>query len=219
MYILLIVIGVTLIALNIKAIRKEEHNFHNAMEDAESKVDEVDMRLVEMRSEFAKTITELQIEIRDFKEENHVELKEDLKTYSKGINNMSEEKYNSSKPELSEHKDKLNHDNEFIEEESVEKEETLYKNSNNTEYINTLIKKIDSVDDDILIKVGSKDELINNLKEEEKDSNPKKGVKGNSLKVEDVKELLGKGLSEDTIAQRLNIGKGEVLLIKELYLK
>jgi len=37
--------------------------------------------------------------------------------------------------------------------------------------------------------------------------------------VEDVKELLGQGLSEDTIAQRLSIGKGEVLLIKELYLK
>jgi len=60
---------------------------------------------------------------------------------------------------------------------------------------------------------------MNDSKEEEKDSNPKKDIRGNSLKVEEVKELLGEGLSEDIIAQRLNIGKGEVLLIKELYLK
>ena len=60
---------------------------------------------------------------------------------------------------------------------------------------------------------------MDDLKEEEKDSNPKKDIKSNSLKVEEVKELLGEGLSEESIAQRLNIGKGEVLLIKELYLK
>ncbi|WP_346937701.1 hypothetical protein [uncultured Clostridium sp.] len=180
MYILLIIIGVALIATNIRAIIREENNFNKAMIDAESNIDEVDMRLIEIRSEFAKTITELQREISDLKKENYTE---------------------------------------FIEEELLEKSDDSNKNSSNDEYINTLVDKADSLDDDILIQGENIDELMNDSKEEEKDSNPRKGIRDNSLKVEEVKELLGEGLSEDIIAQRLNIGKGEVLLIKELYLK
>jgi len=82
-----------------------------------------------------------------------------------------------------------------------------------------LVDKIDSLDDNIILEGKNMDELIDDLKEEEKDSNPKKDIKGNSLKVEEVKALLAEGLSEEGIAQQLNIGKGEVLLIKELYLK
>jgi len=180
MYILLIIIGVALIATNIMAIIREENNFNKAMIDAESNIDEVDMRLIEIRSEFAKTITELQREISDLKKENYTE---------------------------------------FIKEELLEKSDDSNKNISNDEYINTLVDKVDSLDDDILIQGENIDELMNDSKEEEKDSNPKKDIRGNSLKVEEVKELLGEGLSEDIIAQRLNIGKGEVLLIKELYLK
>lgn len=180
MYILLIIIGVALIATNIRAIIKEENNFKKAIIDAESNIDEVDMRLIEIRSEFAKTITELQREISDLKKENYTE---------------------------------------FIKEELLEKSDDSKKNISNDEYINTLVDKVDSLDDNILIQGENIDELMNDLKEEEKDSNPKKDIRGNSLKVEEVKELLGEGLSEDIIAQRLNIGKGEVLLIKELYLK
>ncbi len=180
MYILLIIIGVALIATNIRAIMREENNFSKAMIDAESNIDEVDMRLVEIRSEFAKTITELQREINDLKKVNHTE---------------------------------------FIEKELLEKIDDSDISISNDEYINTLVDKIDSLDDNIFLQVENMDEVMDDLKEEEKDSNPKKDIKSNSLKVEDVKELLGQGLSEDTIAQRLSIGKGEVLLIKELYLK
>ncbi|GAA0767592.1 hypothetical protein GCM10008908_06850 [Clostridium subterminale] len=180
MYILLIIIGVALIATNIRAIIREENNFKKAIIDAESNIDEVDMRLIEIRSEFAKTITELQREISDLKKENYTE---------------------------------------FIKEELLEKSDDSKKNISNDEYINTLVDKVDSLDDDILIQGENIDELMNDSKEEEKDSNPKKDISGNSLKVEEVKELLVEGLSEDIIAQRLNIGKGEVLLIKELYLK
>ncbi len=180
MYILLIIIGVALIATNIRAIMREENNFSKAMIDAESNIDEVDMRIVEIRSEFAKTITELQREINDLKKVNHTE---------------------------------------FIEKELLEKIDDSDINISNDEYINTLVDKIDSLDDNIFLQVENRDEVMDDLKEEEKDSNPKKDIKGNSLKVEEVKELLGEGLSEESIAQRLNIGKGEVLLIKELYLK
>lgn len=185
MYILLIIIGVALIATNIRAIMREENNFSKAMIDAESNIDEVDMRLVEIRSEFAKTITELQREINDLKKVNH---------------------------------------NEFIKNELLEKRDDSDKNISNDEYINTLVDKIDSLDDDILLQGENMDDLKEeekdgNPKKEKEDSNPKKDIKGNSLKVEEVKALLAEGLSEEGIAQRLNIGKGEVLLIKELYLK
>ncbi len=180
MYILLIIIGVALIATNIRAIMREESNFSKAMIDAESNIDEVDMRIVEIRSEFAKTITELQREINDLKKVNHTE---------------------------------------FIEKELLEKIDDSDISISNDEYINTLVDKIDSLDDNIFLQVENMDEVMDDLKEEEKDSNPKKDIKSNSLKVEEVKELLGEGLSEESIAQRLNIGKGEVLLIKELYLK
>lgn len=180
MYILLIIIGVALIATNIRAIMREENNFSKVMIDAESNIDEVDMRLVEIRSEFAKTITELQREINDLKKVNHTE---------------------------------------FIKNELLEKKDDLDKNISNDEYISTLVDKIDFLEDDIILQGENMDELMDDLKEEEKDSNPKKDIKGNSLKVEEVKALLAEGLSEEGIAQRLNIGKGEVLLIKELYLK
>ncbi len=180
MYILLIIIGVALIATNIRTIMREENNFSKAMIDAESNIDEVDMRLIEIRSDFAKTITELQREINDLKKVNHTE---------------------------------------FIKNELLEKRDDSDKNISNDEYINTLVDKIDSLDDNIILEGKNMDELINDLKEEEKDSNPKKDIKGNSLKVEEVKALLAEGLSEEGVAQQLNIGKGEVLLIKELYLK
>ncbi|WP_346895220.1 hypothetical protein [Clostridium sp. UBA7503] len=180
MYILLIIIGVALIATNIRTIMREENNFSKAMIDAESNIDEVDMRLIEIRSDFAKTITELQREINDLKKVNHTE---------------------------------------FIKNELLEKRDDSDKNISNDEYINTLVDKIDSLDNNIILEGKNMDELINDLKEEEKDSNPKKDIKGNSLKVEEVKALLAEGLSEEGVAQQLNIGKGEVLLIKELYLK
>jgi len=44
MYILLIIIGVALIATNIRAIIREENNFKKAIVDAESNIDEVDMK-------------------------------------------------------------------------------------------------------------------------------------------------------------------------------
>jgi len=41
----------------------------------------------------------------------------------------------------------------------------------------------------------------------------------NNINIDKINVFVKKGLSDDEIAQKLNIGKGEVLLIKELYLK
>lgn len=219
MYSLLIIIGITLIVLNIKAIRREEKSFSKVMGEVELDVDELDMRLVEIRSEFAKTVTEIQREISDLKKESYVESKENFKNHEKIINNMSEEQYNISKKKLTAQIDKSNEESNLEVKESNENIRDLDKENSNNEYISTLVDKINSLDDDIIIQVDNKDKLIGESKEEEKDTDPKKVIKNNSLKVEDVKKLLSEGLNEDAIAQRLNIGKGEVLLIKELYSK
>ncbi|KGK86118.1 hypothetical protein [Clostridium sp. HMP27] len=41
----------------------------------------------------------------------------------------------------------------------------------------------------------------------------------NSVKLEEIKKLIDKGMNEEEIAEVLHIGRGEMLLIKELYLK
>jgi uncharacterized protein YoxC len=42
---------------------------------------------------------------------------------------------------------------------------------------------------------------------------------GNSIKINEISKFLEQDMSVDDIAEKLGIGKGEVLLIKELYLK
>lgn len=41
----------------------------------------------------------------------------------------------------------------------------------------------------------------------------------NSVKLQEIKKLIDKGMNEEEIAEVLHIGRGEMLLIKELYLK
>lgn len=41
----------------------------------------------------------------------------------------------------------------------------------------------------------------------------------NSVKLKEIKKLIDKGMNEEEIAEVLHIGRGEMLLIKELYLK
>ncbi|WP_097025831.1 hypothetical protein [Clostridium peptidivorans] len=41
----------------------------------------------------------------------------------------------------------------------------------------------------------------------------------NSVKIKEIKKLIDKGMNEEEIAEALHIGRGEMLLIKELYLK
>lgn len=41
----------------------------------------------------------------------------------------------------------------------------------------------------------------------------------NSVKIEQIRELCKRNLSVEEIAEKLELGKGEVLLIKELYIK
>jgi hypothetical protein len=59
----------------------------------------------------------------------------------------------------------------------------------------------------------------NNIKEEENSQNIDKKEDSNNIKINEIETLIQSGLSMDEISEKLGIGKGEVLLIKELYLK
>ncbi|MCM8710989.1 hypothetical protein M2651_08115 [Clostridium sp. SYSU_GA19001] len=54
---------------------------------------------------------------------------------------------------------------------------------------------------------------------ENDESKYRDNITSNSIKIEEINKLLSKGLSVEEVSARLGIGKGEVLLIKELYLK
>lgn len=57
------------------------------------------------------------------------------------------------------------------------------------------------------------------LEKENDFSHEKDDIQVNNVKVNEIKELIEKGLSMDEISDELKINKGEVLLIKDLYLK
>lgn len=61
--------------------------------------------------------------------------------------------------------------------------------------------------------------IHDNVRETEKDKKDKDDCGLNNIKVTEIDKMVKQGLSDDEIAEKMKIGKGEVLLIKELYLK
>lgn len=157
MIIVLIVIALILIILNYKAIKKENNSFKDILRVNEESSEDYILEIINLRKDFAETITELQKEISDLKNQ-----KETIHTNSVApISNKDYEHVN-----IDYHKD------------------TFIMN--------------DTTNNEIESKV------------EEKITNEK---------VFKVKELLNQGFNMEEICAQLNLGKGEVLLIKELYLK
>lgn len=78
-------------------------------------------------------------------------------------------------------------------------------------------KEIDEKEEKARVKnpVKKIDNSINNY--DKTDENNKSN--NNSVKVNEIKAMIDQGLSVDEISEKIGIGKGEVLLIKELYIK
>lgn len=169
MIIILLLIGLILIFLNLKAVNKERSSFKSVLQDKEKNITETEIIVGELRREFSETILELQKEI--------IELKEAL--YK--LNNFNESTITSI-------------ENKILFTEAKEKDESTYTKENIDHYE---------------VKDNSSPEKVENFSEE----------KSNGVKVDEVGRLLKKGISIDEICEKLSIGKGEVLLIKELYLK
>ncbi|WP_242845695.1 hypothetical protein [Clostridium novyi] len=88
---------------------------------------------------------------------------------------------------------------------------------NNLEYHKENENNNDKIEDIVDIDFNK----VKNIKNDQelKESNLDSYEETNSLKLKQVQELIDKGLSVEEIADILKVGKGEILLIRELYLK
>lgn len=130
MAIILIIFGITLIIVNIKAINKKENSFGNMLKYKKEDISEVQIEIGQIRQDVAESLTEMQQEILELK-------------------NLIKEK------------------KELQEEAEIEDNEPKEENSFN-----------------------KKSKII---------------------------ELIKEGYSEDEICNKLSLGKGEVLLVKNLF--
>ncbi|MBP2031398.1 hypothetical protein J2Z42_000063 [Clostridium algifaecis] len=149
----LFLIGIILIAFNVRAVSKEKNSFGTQLKYKEGSVKDFDLEVGKLRHEFGETIFELQKQIENLKNEKHIDDKKD------GIKN-----------------------------------------------------EIDSnIDKDIGKNIDKKDESLSN--ENLKFENY------NNVKIDDIKKMLDDKVAIEKISEITGIGKGELLLIKELYVK
>lgn len=160
--IILLIIGLTLIFINIRVIKKDDKNLFeeklNSIADDDSK--DYNFEIGKLRKEFGETIFELQQQIEELKKEIA-----EVKKMNAETNEKSFFDDNIDKSDLEVHK--------------------------NIDVV---------VDNDITNK--------DIVESEEK-----------NLKVKEIRKMMKDGLSTDEISQKLNIGKGEVLLIQKLYIE
>ncbi|MDP4143275.1 MAG: hypothetical protein Q8936_02155 [Bacillota bacterium] len=192
--IILFCIGIALILVNYRAIKNEKKNFNNVLNHASTNIDEVDVMIGDLRREFSETILELQKEIQKLKEENHHKLMESNNSDLQNIHS-----YNKDFHDFNENNDIINNINKNI---------NAVNNS-----------KVQEISEDIktnkLRKLKTK---INKEKSRPSEKEPSTQNE-NGTKVDQVQNMLSEGHSVEEIAEKLDIGKGEVLLVKELYRK
>ncbi|EJP6470914.1 hypothetical protein NHI66_000152 [Clostridium botulinum] len=200
---LLIAIGAILILINFKAIKKEKGSFSETLKDSIENIDEYKEEMGLIRKEFAETLIDIQKEIEYLKKElnvlkytyeNNMEAKDSYKK-NHDANYPKESNNNLLKANYIHNKDNENI-SQGISEKIISK-----KNENNLE------KKSKSTKDNLKNKNIENDNYKNSLEDD------------NSIKVNKVNKLLKEGRTVEEICEILNIGKGEVILIKELYLK
>lgn len=203
---LLLFTGIALIVLNVNAIKKEKKSFSGTLKDKENNMQDYEIEIGKLRRDLSETVLELQQEIEALKltrENNNLKYESVdhslTKTFVKEIevtqNNKSNEKRKNEIKDQSEDTKEPTSENSVVKQNKDE-----VKKTNNT------INSYDIVDE------NNKSDGISKSNKDNKSS-------GNNVKVTEIKTMLDQGLSVDEISEKIGIGKGEVLLIKELYLK
>ena len=146
---ILIVIGVILVVLNYKALKKDESSFSDVLKYKQKDMTEVEVEIGAIRRDIAESLTELQKEILEIKQ--HINFN----------NNVEDIK------------------------ENLETDEELISNN------------LTSIDEEVDVR--------NEI--------------DNKNKTEVIRELISLGLNDDEICEKLSLGKGEVLLVRNLYKK
>ncbi|NFE20453.1 hypothetical protein FDF42_13795 [Clostridium botulinum] len=208
---LLIVIGIALIFINFKAIKKEKGSFSEALKGSMENIDEYKKEIGLIRKEFAETLIDVQKEMEYLKKELNV-LKH---TYENNIEveTLYKKNHNTNYPKES--------DNNLFQSKYIDNknDKNISKEINKKIMVNEIdtnnLEKNQKNHKGSLKKKHSKSDY--HKKNIEKD-NYKNGLE-NSTKVNEVNKLLEEGHTVEEICEILNIGKGEVILIKELYSK
>lgn len=117
-------------------------------------------------------------------------------------------------------KRELNIEDEYIENDD-ENNKNLYKDEKNIDNIlNSKVVEHENIINDINYDVIRNENQIVTDDNEKNDNDDKKDNSGhNNVRVDEISRLLDEGLLVDEIAEKIGMGKGEVLLIKELYIK
>ena len=100
--------------------------------------------------------------------------------------------------------------------------ETFYSLQEEIQDLKTYIEKLeDKIEKECYEKpVETVIQNIDTLDEEKVDESEKVKVSNyNNVKIEEIKKLIDEGKNIEEICETLNMGKGEVLLIKDLYLE
>ncbi len=158
--IFIIILGIVLILLSYRIIKKEDKSFEKVLEREENTNNrDYDVEIIKIRKDMAETVLELQKEIEDLK----------------------------------------------LSISSIKKSYIEYDNKSNISNFN-------------INEIKLKEEVISSIDFSNKIDENKEGSM-RSEKQKKVKVLLDKGLSDDEICEKLSIGKGEILLIKNLLIK
>lgn len=204
MILLILLIGLLLIILNVKAISKENKNFNDIYTNRKENLDDISIEIGKLRNEFGETIFELQQEILD--------LKKKLNAYK----NVDDKSYNEKNLIKNSEENNLNYEQfeSQIEDELLDEDDLEMELESDTE-------RNDSINEDNSDNIYNEINFSNNASKADNEINDLNIVeeKKSSVKYEEINNLLKKGFSVDEISEKLNMGKGEVLLIIELYLK
>lgn len=143
--VLILILGIILIVLNFKAIKKEDNSFEKILQREEVREKDYDLDIIEIRKSFAETVLELQKEIED--------LKISINTI-KNTNKRDDIIYNG---------EKLN-SNTFIEDykDKLEGEKTNLSNNLDIEINDDFLEKLNDNEVDENSKLNRVKELLDN---------------------------------------------------------
>lgn len=105
-----------------------------------------------------------------------------------------------------------------LQQEILELKEKYDVKYNEKDYDNILEEKLELLNMPI-IKEKSEEEQNESINLEELKKETKEETLENNIKIQQIKELFEEKLSIEEIVEKSGLGKGEILLIKELYLK
>ncbi|WP_291582928.1 hypothetical protein, partial [Clostridium sp. UBA6640] len=109
-----------------------------------------------------------------------------------------------------------------LQQEILELKEKYDVKYNEKDYDNILEEKLELLNMPInvpIIKEKSEEEQSESINLEEVKKETKEETLENNIKIQQIKELFEEKLSIEEIVEKSGLGKGEILLIKELYLK